>query len=282
MLIRPPGMESMVSRARALVAFLLEGLMAGHERGLVHGWLLPSLIVCDTLGRPMLGPFGGHHLAGLTATHTGGLEELLAVSAPGVQRGGEPTAASDLYALGVLLGALLTGSLAPLSDAAPRTPEFDLVRALCTPEAAERISARDALRILRTPIADIQDLGRIENEPSAERSTNSGRALDEGLVVVAAESWTDEVLDLLCQCGGAWMQPILDRDDRRFVLAPWPPGSRSLGPTIENWREFLDPHALELSSPELEAALDQRLRASSLVHVTGGAWMLALDDLLQR
>lgn len=282
-LIRPPGMLSMVSRARGLVAFLLEGLMAAHARGLVHGWLLPSLIVCDVAGRPMLGPFGANHLAGLNATHTGGLEELLAISAPEVQRGEPPTPASDLYAVGVLLGALLTGRLQRMTEALVTSPELELAAALCAEHPQDRATADHALQVLRAPIADVQELGNTEAETTAERSTAAGRALDEGLVVLAAESWSEELLDALCQSNGPWMQPILDREERRLVLAPWPQGCRSLGSgALDQWRKLLDPAALHLLSPALETAIATRLQPSSLVHAAGGSWMLALDDLLSR
>ena len=283
-LIRPPGMLRMVSRARALIAFVLEGLMAAHERSLVHGWLLPSLIVCDAAGRPMLGPFGAHHLAGLTATHTGGLEELLAISAPEVQQGEPPSPASDLYGAGVLLGALLTGRLGPLPEDLPSTPEVDLVRSLCATDPNARADAATALGILRAPIADVHELGSTpDTESNAERSTASGRPLDEGVVVDVADSWSEELLDALCQCSAPWMQPILDREDRRIVLAPWPQGCRNLGPAApERWQDLLDPAALQLQSPGLESAIRERLRPSSLVCATSGTWMLALDDLLAR
>ncbi|MFY0532485.1 hypothetical protein [Nannocystis pusilla] len=85
-LIRPPGMP--LPRARALIAFLLEGLAAAHARGLVHGSLLPAQLVCDAAGRPLLGPFGADAIAGLIATRTGALEELLTITAPEVRAGG--------------------------------------------------------------------------------------------------------------------------------------------------------------------------------------------------
>src|SRR5690606_15941860 len=110
-LVRAPGMLSSLSRARGLIAFLVEGLAAAHGRGLVHGWLLPSMLWCDAVGRPTLGPFGAHHLAGLAATHTGGLEELMAVTAPELRAGSAPTVQSDLYSIGALLAGLLFGTM---------------------------------------------------------------------------------------------------------------------------------------------------------------------------
>src|SRR5690606_6508203 len=108
-LIRPPGLEQATARARSMAAFMLDGLAAGHAAGLVHGSLLPSQIVCDALGRPLLGPFGAFHLAGLTATRTGGLEELLSMTPPEQRSGASPTQAGDVYMIGALWAALLTG-----------------------------------------------------------------------------------------------------------------------------------------------------------------------------
>ena len=106
-LLRPPGMPA--ARARALLSFLLSGLVAAHERGLVHGSLLPAQIVCDAAGRPLLGPFGADEIAGLVATRTGALEELLTITAPELRGGGAPTAASDVYGAAALFVALRTG-----------------------------------------------------------------------------------------------------------------------------------------------------------------------------
>jgi len=293
-LVRPPGLLAMPSRARALTAFMLEGLQAAHARGLVHGWLLPSQIVCDAVGRPVLGPFGAHHLAGLTATHTGSLEEILGVTAPEVRAGGAPTVESDLFSIGALLGALLVGDLAtwtrmleePASeDELESTPELALARSLCDPDPRLRPPSEVALTRLRAPVADVREL-----EARAEGSTTSGRILEpdahettDGIAIEAAPSWSDALVDALCASGNPWLQPILDRMGRRLVLAPWPAGCRTLGPEPPlGWLELVPAPALVHDEPALAEALRERLRASSLVATPSGAWMLALDDLLTR
>ena len=284
-LLRPPGMRRVRSRARAWAAFLLEGLAAAHRRGLVHGWLLPSLITFDGAGRPLVPPFGGHHLSGLTATHTGGLEELMAVTAPELRDGSSPTVASDLYAVGVLLQWLLDGDLrAPLPD--DPSPEDTLARALQADAPELRPSAADALEILRAPVADVHELGGAAGSMSGAtlhppRESTSGPAAS-GVVVDVAETWTDALLDALCQHVHPWLQPILDREARRITLAPWPEGCAALDDGVEGFADLLDPQALALSTPGLETAVRERLRPSSLVRTPAGAWMLALDDLLSR
>ncbi len=285
-LIRPPGMGALRSRARALIAFLLEGLVAAHERGLVHGWLLPSQIVCDAVGRPQLGPFGAHHLAGLAATHTGSLEEILAVTAPEVRGGAGPTPASDVFAAGALLLALLDGSLPGVAaEMAPvDSPEHTLARAMAAPDPAARPSAAVALASLRAPVAHVREL---ETRGGAgESATAIAREPErvQGIVVVdAADTWTDPELDALGAASHPWWQPILDRSGRQFVLAPWPVGSRTLDVDVgASWRERVPEVALEVEPAGLRAAIVSRLAPSSLVATAAGGWMLALDDLLSR
>ncbi len=290
-LVRPPGLLAMPSRARALTAFMLEGLEVAHARALVHGWLLPSQIVCDAAGRPVLGPFGAHHLAGLAATHTGSLEEILGVTAPEVRAGAPPTVESDLYSIGALLGALLVGSLAGLTEllASPAEPgelaELALARAMCSTDPRLRPTSRAALERLRAPVADVREL-----DVRMDGSITTGRIVDdeatettEGIAIEAAPSWSDALLDALCSGANPWCQPILDRTGRRIVLAPWPAGCRSLGADAPpGWTELLPAAALVFDDPSLAEAIADRLRPTSLVCTPSGAWMLALDDLLVR
>lgn len=282
-MIRPPGMLAGTSRARGVIAFLLEGLVAAHGRGLVHGWLLPSAIATDAIGRPQLGPFGAYHLSGLAATHTGSLEEIVRVTAPELRGQGDPTVASDLYAVGVLLGALLLGSL---TDALPEDgpPELALARRLTTADPAHRPSGAAALAELRRTVADVRDLERAaqRTQTPAGVSEPTGPRRAEGLSVTIAPSWDDAVLDALCAEGNPWWQPILDRSEKTIVVAPWPEGSRALDgstPDVE-WRRLVPAGALDVQEPRLKEALVSRLRASSLVATPSGSWMLALDDLL--
>ena len=282
-LIRPPGMASGPSRARALVAFLLEGLLAGHARGLVHGSLLPSQIVSDALGRPLLGPFGAHWISGLAATRTGGLEELLAMTAPELRGGAPPTVASDIYALGAILRALLAGSVEP-SDDVPEGAEVDLAREMTAPAPENRPEPRAVLARLRSTVADVRELGTAEawGSKTSSSSDRSGATMG-GIEVQPAETWTNEVLDALCAHATPWMQPIIDRRERTFVLAPWPQGARGLDAgTDEGWRDLVPTEAFEGRPEAARRALEARLSPTSVVATPSGDWMLALDDLLSR
>lgn len=286
-LVRPPGLSAFPSRARALVAFLLEGLAAAHARGLVHGWLLPSQIVCDAAGRPMLGPFGAHHLAGLAATRTGSLEEILWTTAPEVRAGAAPHVGSDLYAVGALLWALLVGEMslsARTGDPRLRDlPEVELAQRLLADDPAARPSLDAALAILRSRVAHVRELEWTEpgSPRTGVRDEGDAGPMGPGVPVVAAASWSDALLDELCRRATSFMQPILDREGRTVRLAPWPEGSHTLGEDVVDWQALVSPDAIPSGDP-LEAAIRQRMRPAAIVRTPCGQWMIALDDVLTR
>lgn len=294
-LIRPPGLEQATARARSLIAFMLDALAAGHAAGLVHGSLLPSQIVCDALGRPLLGPFGAHHLSGLVATRTGGLEELLALTPPEQRSGAAPTQAGDVYMLGVLWAALLTGRFGATLDELPPL-ERDELRTMTAEDPSARPSAREVLSRLRAPVDDMSELAgsSVSAEDSMRGPTPLDPRLGRAVDVIAAESWTDTELDLLCTARNPWLQNILDREGRAFRLAAWPEGCRKLEPGAR-WQTLLDPRALELLSPggepnapvgeeqadlALREAVVRRLDGAAIVVTPSGEFMLALDRLL--
>lgn len=298
-LIRPPGLEQATARARSVIAFMLGGLAAGHAVGLVHGSLLPSQIVCDALGRPLLGPFGVHHLAGLVATRTGGLEELLSMTPPERRAGADPTQAGDIYMVGALWAALLTGRFGAELDDLPAS-ERDDVAAMLASSPDSRPSAHEALARLRTPVDDLTVLagGSSSAEDSRRGPARIDPRLGRSIDVIAADSWSDTELDMLCTARNPWLQNILDREGRAFRLAAWPDGCRSLD-SGASWRTILDPLALELLDPAGEpnapAASDSRqtlhdaiasrldaLLGAAIVVTPAGERMLALDRLLVR
>lgn len=305
-LIRPPGLAAAAgARARSLIAFMLDALARAHGAGLTHGSLLPSQIVCDALGRPLLGPFGAHHLSGLVATRTGGLEELLALTPPEQRAGGAATQAGDLYMLGALWAALSAGYFSPDPDDLPPADREEIQRWI-DPDPGARPSAREALARVRTPIGDLSQLTAggpsLAPEDSMRRPITIDPRLGRALTVDAVETWSDTALAMLCTARNPWLQNILDRDGRSFRLAPWPEGCRTLEPDAD-WRAQLDPTALDLLTPSTEpnapniagtpgfdAEPDQTLREAIVARLDGaaivvtpaGERMLALDRLLAR
>lgn len=275
-LIRPPGMPP--ARARALISFLLDGLAAAHARVLVHGSLLPTQIVCDALGRPLLGPFGADEIAGLVATRTGALEELLTFTAPELRAGGRPSAASDVFSAAALLLALRTGSLGATLERLPAAEQALIADAL-DPDPARRPDADTLRQRLHLRVADARDLAPRAALPAVPQAMSDQTATGSGVVVTAASGWSDAELDLLLASDAPRLQPVLDREGRRVVLAPWPEGCRRLADDAD--ASGLLPHLDELPEP-LRSALRPRLRPAAWVWTPGGAWMLALDDLLPR
>jgi serine/threonine protein kinase len=297
-LIRPPGLEQATARARSVVAFMLDALAAGHAAGLVHGSLLPSQIVCDALGRPLLGPFGAYHLSGLVATRTGGLEELLSMTPPEQRSGAEPTQAGDIYMIGTLWAALLAGRFGATLDELP-APDRDELGPMVAADPHARPSAREVLARLRAPIGDVSVLASgsgLGPDDSMRGPTRLDPRLGRAIDVIAHESWSDAELDLLCTARNPWLQNILDREGRAFRLAAWPDGCRKLEADAR-WQSVLDPQVIELLSPggepnafesedsqqanqTLREAVLSRLDGAAIVVTPAGEFMLALDRLL--
>jgi hypothetical protein len=263
---------------------LLEGLGVAHLRGFVHGSLLPAQLACDAVGRPVLGPFGADAIAGLIATRTGALEELLTITAPEVRGGDRPTAASDIYGVAALLIALVSGNLAgdaALDGVAPdlRALVDDALRA----DPAQRPDAATLLARLRRRVADVRDLSlateTIRQEPTVLAEEPALSAL--GTVVEAAAGWDEPALDALLAADLPALQPVLDRQGRKIALATWPEGCRRLADDAPYDR--LAPLAILDALPaEAAAAVRTRLSAGAWVVTPAGEWMLALDDLLAR
>ena len=279
-LIRPPGMPP--ARARALVSFLLDGLTAAHARGIVHGSLLPAQIVCDAAGRPLLGPFGADEIAGLVATRTGELEELLTITAPELRGGGKPGAASDVYSAAALWVALRLGSLGAGLERLPANEQAMIADAL-DPDPTRRPDAPTLLARLRVRVADTRELTPLAPLPAVPKAmSDTGALATAGVVVEVVAGWSDAELDALLASDAPRLQPVLDRDVRRVVLAAWPEGCRRLADDAAAAEVGALAGLLDSLGATVRTIVLPRMRASSWVLTPAGEWMLALDDLLAR
>jgi eukaryotic-like serine/threonine-protein kinase len=115
---------------RRLAEQLLAALDQIHRAGVVHRDVKPANVLLDPNGNAILTDFGIAHSEEATRyTEPGALIGTPGYIAPELQRGGDATPRSDLFALGVLLQEVIQ----------PLPPELaTLTTALTKPEASER------------------------------------------------------------------------------------------------------------------------------------------------
>lgn len=147
-------------------------LAAAHSRDLVHGDLTPANILFTPDGRPLLADFGVARAMNRTAQPVEGTVDYLD---PAVAAGGQPTPASDIFALGAVAFACLAGhspwgSGSPeqlveraaqgarpqVADVAPNAPErlVEAIEWMMSVDPADRPDAKTAgITILKSSAA---------------------------------------------------------------------------------------------------------------------------------
>ncbi|WP_367135125.1 MULTISPECIES: serine/threonine-protein kinase [Streptomyces] len=161
--------------ARIAVA-LLSALRAAHARGVLHRDIKPPNVLLETAtGRVVLTDFGVAQVRGATTiSETGAFVGSPEYTAPERMSGGSAGPASDLWSLGVLMCAALSGvtpfhrdslggilhavvhdEIRPPAAAAPLLP---VVRGLLERDPARRMGADEAERLLRGYLAS----GRVD------------------------------------------------------------------------------------------------------------------------
>jgi hypothetical protein len=115
-----------VEMALSVAEHLCAGLSAAHERGVLHRDLKPSNVMLDSEGRVRITDFGLAILE-TEADHPDEVAGTPAYMAPEQWSGGELSARTDLYALGLILYQMFTGKKghskrARLGEPAPPDP----------------------------------------------------------------------------------------------------------------------------------------------------------------
>ena len=160
--------------------------------------------------------------------------------------------------------------------------ERELIEWATDPDPDHRPSASVLLERLSVPVADVSRLGTaLELSASTSSAERVRDPILEGLEVQAGSGWDDALLDQIAQLASPWLQTILDRDGRHFVLAAWPEGCRTAGAGVD-WRSLLDEDVLAQLDPEIASALATRLDGEAMVATPAGEWIIALDRLLPR
>ena len=177
-------------RALDVIAQAAEGLAAAHKAGVIHRDIKPGNILISREGRVKVTDFGIAHAAGqVPVTSPGLVMGTTQYMAPERIAGSQGTAASDLYALGIVLHECLTGvpphdgtaaevmaahlylPLPPLPADVPA--ELDvLVDRLTTKDPTRRIS--DALELAELAARLRDSMGDGSLVPLARTAVQSG------------------------------------------------------------------------------------------------------------
>ena len=182
-----------------------DGLAAAHAAGVVHRDVKPGNVLIAEDGRVKLTDFGvSRAVDDVQLTRTGLIAGTPAFLSPEVARGQEPTAASDVFALGAtlyaavegrppfglddnayaLLHKVATGTVDPPQQAGPLTA---LLMRLLSDDPTERPTASEARDAL-APIAD-------GKPPTGGRPSTGTALLDPGAAGVAATPGRTAVAD---------------------------------------------------------------------------------------
>jgi serine/threonine protein kinase len=117
------------ARAVEIACSVLSALGAAHRLGILHRDVKPANVLFDEAGGARLSDFGVAHLDDVSTTATAGVFGTLAYMSP-EQRAGRPaSAASDVFAVGVMLREMLTGER-PSARETPRLEPSDVHRDL--------------------------------------------------------------------------------------------------------------------------------------------------------
>lgn len=140
--------------AVTVVAPVARALATMHAAGVVHADVAPGNVLLERSGRPLLADLGVSRLAVETPAEVYGTPGF---AAPEVEAGQQPTPASDVYAVGALAWACVTGEpppplglRRPLAELAPGLPPawVEVVQECLSPLPAERPGAAEvALRL---------------------------------------------------------------------------------------------------------------------------------------
>lgn len=173
-----------VPDALAIGQAVATALAAAHEVGLVHGAITPNNVLLRRNGEPVLADFGLAMRRGHRRDHAG----TAVWAAPETVRRNELTELTDLYGLGAVLCAALTGRPPPAECDRADVPERLrlLVSRLLAPEPARRpVDAGSVLTELtaaaRPSMASaIPAGGRAGTTPQAPPLSEPGEGVDQG------------------------------------------------------------------------------------------------------
>ncbi len=254
-----------VAEATTIACAVCDALAAAHSVDVIHRDIKPDNVLITTAGRVVLADFG---IASIRIDDGGDLSGTPAYMAPEQARGEPPTPATDVYAVGVLLHEMVTGTRAFSGDAAQifaakRSSEpltlapitnvdaklAEVITAATAPDVTRRIPTATALRAQLAGWASPSAL-----EP-VDRASSAGEVRT---VIVLAPTTTDDASRLYL--ADAVHEQLLHRLSRRPRMRVLP----RVGPTPEPGATIVALHAsdvlaLRVTLPDGGEALTMKL-----------------------
>ncbi|MEV5548951.1 protein kinase [Streptomyces sp. NPDC052309] len=242
---------------------LLGALSTAHAAGILHRDVKPSNVLVAEDGRVVLTDFGVAQVAGATTlTESGSFVGSPEYTAPERMSGAGTGPESDLWSLGVLLCAILSGSspfhrdslggvlhavvseeIRPPAQAGPILP---VVRGLLERDPGRRLGAAEAERMLRAFLATGRTPGSSSSRTGERRYTTRG-VLMAVLLAAAAAGAGISAAALLADGGG-------EGDGAPTSTAPGTPTATSPSPGVPGATVTVTRPASPTTSPTTSAA----------------------------
>jgi serine/threonine-protein kinase len=204
-------------RITGITSQLFDGLIAIHDAGVIHADLKSSNILIDELDRVTIIDFGLARIAHDPLTEDEIFGGTPAYMAPELLAGNAPTAASDIYAAGVVLYELLAGST-PLPRLLP---------------AVVMMSRR-----MHEPV-------ELPSKRAPERAISAAldAAIIRALAIAPGERFESvrDLADAVAIALAAWVPAAEDRPTREWVR---PSSAQHAAPTLRRPAAIEDPEAI--------------------------------------
>jgi serine/threonine protein kinase len=205
------------AQALNLLQPIAAALDYSHARGIIHRDIKPSNVLLDEDGRPVLADYGVAYILANTErlTATGFTVGTPAYMAPEQATGGQLSAATDVYALAVVLYEMLTGGV-PFSGDSPLTVAIAHMHTPPPPPRTRTPSISEAVEhVVLTGLA----------KQSAERFQTAGAlvaALESAATAQDTPSIAEATTIVAPLQGATEPMPMVPPEPRRkYPMVPW-------------------------------------------------------------
>ncbi len=274
-------------RALPLFNQIAEALQAAHDAGIAHRDLKPQNILVDGDGQAFIADFGISRSldAGSTMTETGAVLGTVDYMSPEQARGETPDHRGDIYALGIIMYEVLTGTLPfrsdnPLSVMVKRTHEDAPAVRRVRPDIPAWLEAIVARAMERDPAARYQSAAALRRDLERRRAAVGWRRLAKTKIVAPAAALIAAAAIILLittfrrgGAGGTVPPPTPTLPKTALAVLPF---RNATGDARFDWARNGLP---ELLRGELGRTAALRVAGDDRVRGTLGALQAAGDDL---